>query len=183
MGSTIEKDGKRYRNLTGMRFGSLVVLKQVENNERSETQWLCLCDCGRECVKAGWRLTGGRTKSCGCLKKRCFGKKHGLYDTRLYGIYRSMKARCYNKHRKEYTNYGGRGIVVCDEWRNNFAAFYNWAIEHGYDKDAPHHVCTLDRIDNDGNYEPENCRWVDMKVQNHNRRTVHYRNQYSRRDV
>lgn len=92
--------------------------------------------------------------------------KHGKYNTRLHSIWNSMITRCYSKHRKSYKNYGGRGIVVCIEWRNDFMTFYNWAYENGYNDKL-----TLDRINNDGNYEPNNCRWVDYKTQARNRRS------------
>lgn len=93
---------------------------------------------------------------------------------RLYKAWRSMKSRCYNQNSKCYKHYGGRGIIVCDEWLNSYKAFQDWAITNGYDKDAPYSKCTLDRIDVNGNYCPENCRWVDMKTQcNNTRRNVY----------
>ena len=90
--------------------------------------------------------------------------------TRLYRVWASMKDRCYNPNKKEYHNYGGRGITICDEWRDDFQEFHDWAFTNGYDENAPRGACTLDRIDVNGNYCTENCRWVDMKTQNNNRR-------------
>lgn len=94
--------------------------------------------------------------------------KDGRKGTRLYSIYRNILSRCYNKHIKHYKNYGGRGIIVCDEWLKDFSYFYEWALKNDYKKDL-----TIDRIDVNGNYEPNNCRWVDMKTQSRNRRANH----------
>lgn len=96
-------------------------------------------------------------------------QKHGKSNTRLYNIWTHMKARCYNKNDQHYENYGSRGIVVCDEWKHNFMNFYNWAMNNGYRENL-----SIDRIDVDGNYEPDNCRWVDVKIQNCNKRTSIY---------
>lgn len=91
-------------------------------------------------------------------------------EKRLRGVYEGIKERCYNPNAKSYKYYGARGICVCDLWLNSYAEFHDWAIENGYVEDAPRGKCTIDRIDCAGNYEPDNCRWVDMKVQNANRR-------------
>jgi len=95
--------------------------------------------------------------------------KHGLKDTRLFRVWNNMLSRCYNPNATGYKNYGARGITVCDEWRNDFKAFYDWAMSHGYSDDL-----TIDRINNDSNYEPTNCRWVDSKTQSTNRSNNHY---------
>lgn len=111
------------------------------------------------------------TKSCGCLNKEMSKQrayKHGLNNTRIYNIYNKIKSRCYYSKDTSYMNYGGRGILICEEWldkQNGFINFYNWAIDNGYTEKL-----TIDRIDNDGNYEPNNCRWVDKKTQNNNKR-------------
>lgn len=110
------------------------------------------------------------TKSCGCLgkaKRKEKTTKHGLYKHRLYNIYTNIKYRCLNKNHRDYINYGARGITVCDDWKNDFLSFYNWALENGY-KDS----LEIDRINNDGNYEPNNCRWTTRTVQNRNKRLI-----------
>lgn len=159
----------KFQDLTGQRFGRLTVIKQAEDhicpNGQHKTQWLCRCECGNEVIILANSLKSGRTTSCGCILK-----KHGLRNTRLYYIWRDMKKRCYNPNNKGYKNYGGRGINVCKEWLDDFQNFYNWSIANGYDDKAKYGVCTIDRIDVNGNYEPSNCRWVDMKIQSRNRR-------------
>ena len=154
-------------DLTGKRFGKLVVLERAEN-DKGRSQWLCRCDCGNLKVINGSNLRHDKSHSCGCL---CIGNhtKHGYSDTRLYHVWHGMRQRCnYPKH-NEFKHYGGRGIRVCDEWNNSFMAFHDWAMSYGYLPDAPRGKCTLDRIDINGNYEPSNCRWVDMKTQMLNR--------------
>ena len=108
-----------------------------------------------------------------------YNKKHGHSNSRLYRIYNNMKSRCYRKYAKEFENYGGRGIRVCNEWlgEDGFINFYNWAYSHGYSEEL-----TIDRINNDGNYEPDNCRWVTMMVQNSNSRHTHMLEYKYRRD-
>lgn len=212
----------KFIDLTGQRFGKLIVIRKAEVNAKREAMWLCRCDCGNETVVSGVLLRRGNTQSCGCKKlfdltgkrfgkltalyrtrKKCGVsawvcrcdcgkekvvrtsllvngtaqncgcepyKKHGLIDTRLYGVWTGMKRRCYEISDKYYKHYGGRGITVCDEWRNDFKSFYDWAMDNGYDENAPKGKCTLDRINTNGNYEPSNCRWVDLTIQNRNKR-------------
>lgn len=158
---------------TNQRYGRLVAIRRV-GTKHHEAAWLCRCDCGNEVVVVGGNLAAGITKSCGCLH-RDNGVKvgrmtiHGGSNTRLHGVWSGMMGRCYVSTSGSYKHYGARGITVCDEW-HDFGVFREWAISTGYDQNAPRGKCTLDRIDNDGNYCPENCRWVDMKVQRHNQR-------------
>ena len=158
----------KFIDLTGQKFGKLTVIKRAENNNRGQTQWLCQCECGNKKIILGNNLKNGTTKSCGCIQKehrlKGFNKTHGNTNTRLYRAWVHIKSRCYNIKVKDYKNYGGRGIIMCDEWLNDFMSFYNWAMANGYQDNL-----TIDRIDVNGNYEPNNCRWVDMKTQQNNR--------------
>lgn len=149
----------------GTKFGKLHVARVVQQatNQR-KTIFECLCDCGNVCNVSYENLVNGHTKSCGCGKSKP-GKenpnyKHGLRKDPLYTHYRAMKERCSNQNYHHYQRYGGRGVCVCEEWLNDFVAFREWALHNGYKKGL-----SLDRIDNDGNYEPNNCRWVDQKTQ------------------
>lgn len=151
--------------MIGKRFGKLIVLEKTTKRDHRHIVYKCLCDCGRITYASGNKLKRGNTKSCGCLKNINHYATHGQTGTRLYSIWLGIKKRCYCKSNKDYQYYGARGISACDEWLNDFQAFYKWAMENGYRDDL-----TIDRIDNDGNYEPSNCRWVDMKTQNNNQR-------------
>lgn len=159
------------KDLVGQRFGRLVVTERVGSDQFKRAMWKCQCDCGKIRVIYGFNLTQGRTKSCGCLKVQqtiLRNTVHGKRKSRLYTTWQNMKKRCSNPNVHNYHRYGGRGITVCDEWRDDFQAFYEWAMANGYEENAPYGQCTIDRIDNDNGYSPDNCRWVDMKVQRHN---------------
>ena len=160
------------KDLTGQRFGRLLVIRH-EGSTNTEAIWRCLCDCGKQVIVRGSSLRRGHTKSCGCLRDEIVSKiqtTHKKTKTRLYNVWTHIKARCYNPTHHAYKNYGERGITVCDEWKNDFPKFYEWAIANGYDENAPKGQCTIDRIDNDKGYSPDNCRWVDIKTQNKNKR-------------
>ena len=159
------------KDMTGKKFGHLTVLERGANKNGGRAVWKCRCECGAIVERYGTDLRAGRTVSCG--KCQCWHTKKDPYNrTRLYWVWHSMKNRCYNPKELAYKSYGGRGILVCDEWRDSFTAFRKWAHSNGYDENAPRGECTLDRIDVNGNYCPENCRWVDMKAQAENKRSA-----------
>lgn len=136
--------------------------------------WVCECDCGNTISVPGILLTTGGTQSCGCLQREILVKRnstHGESKTRLYRVWKGMHSRCNNPHHKSYKNYGGRGIKVCREW-SDFACFEQWAKDSGYDEDAAYGDCTLDRLDVDADYSPQNCRWADAETQANNTRLV-----------
>ena len=160
------------KDLTGQRFGRLVVICREGSTNLGCATWYCRCDCGRESIAEGAKLRKGNTKSCGCLHDEAARErrtKHGKSGTRLNAIWKAMHQRCHNPSNKDYNRYGGRGITVCDEWLHDFQAFYDWSMENGYDENAPYGQCTIDRIDNDKGYSPDNCRWVDAKTQCNNK--------------
>lgn len=159
-----------------MRFGRLTVVSRAEDHVCKSgyhtVMWNCVCDCGNEVVVRGKCLASGATMSCGCLQKELFAErtsKHHGFGTRLYAIWNSMRQRCNNPNHAAYHNYGGRGIKICKEW-DDFAVFREWAYSSGYDDSAPRGSCTLDRINVDDGYYPENCRWVSMREQSRNKR-------------
>ena len=159
----------RREDLTNLRFGKLKVLNEsepIKRNKKTEYCWLCLCDCGNFKVVTSKNLKRGNVKSCGCLLfESKTNLKHGMSTTKIYRIWCGMKRRCNSKNDRAYINYGARGIKVCDEWNNSFELFYRWAINNGYKEGL-----TIERIDNDKGYTPDNCKWATMEEQGHNKR-------------
>lgn len=163
-------------NLVGTCFNHLTVIELDVNRteEKQRSYWLCKCDCGNIKSVRSDSLIDGSIKSCGCLKKKQdkinLGTfKHGLCKTRRFNIWYGMKERCYNVNSEKYKVYGDRGITVCDEWRDSFIIFYNWATNNGYSDEL-----TIDRIDVNGNYEPSNCRWATSTEQSRNKQNTLY---------
>mgnify|MGYP000862296745 CR=1 FL=1 len=148
-------------NLTGMRFGMLKVKERLDERLGKKVLWLCQCDCGKIAKCTTSNLTRGLSTSCGCVRT-----KHNGKGTRLYRIWTGMKDRCLNHNSKYRRRYGGRGITICDEWANDFSVFRQWAIENGYAGGLE-----IDRIDNDCDYCPKNCRWVTTRENVRNRST------------
>jgi hypothetical protein len=163
----------KHHDIIGNRYGKVVVIGEAENKGR-RLMYKCQCDCGNifETRKDG--LLSGHTTSCGCSGKEWrhsgqLNRKHGLYEDRAYWLWAKVRARCYNPNAHEYPNYGGRGIKMCDEWQDA-ENFVKWCYENGYDSSAPKGVCTLERIDVNGNYEPSNCCFKTNLEQQNNRR-------------
>lgn len=164
-------------NLTELKYGRLRVVHRTESVRTKSgtliTMWHCICDCGKETNVSTGNLRSGHTISCGCLGSRATVGKRSITHNKsycgLYSVWSGIKRRCYNPHEEGYHKYGGRGISMCDDWKNDFQSFYEWAIGHGYNKSL-----SIDRIDNNGNYCPENCRWTTAKEQSYNRRNTIY---------
>lgn len=144
------------KDLTGAKFGMLKVISQVKTGPGKGTKWNCLCDCKKTVVRSASALGKNKNPNCGCIRQ-------GQRKTRLYGIWANMKQRCTNPSNPAYPYYGAKGISICDEWANDFLAFQSWALKNGYDDSL-----TIDRVDGNKNYQPDNCRWSTRKEQSNN---------------
>lgn len=167
-----ELSKRKLIDLTGKKFGRLIVLERSNNQKGKDVVWKCRCDCGNYTEVTAGHLKDGHTKSCGCLAKETtskFFKTHGMTDTRLYRIYKKMYRRCYCPQTKWYENYGGRGITICEEWlgKSGFENFAKWAFANGYKDNL-----SIDRKDNDMGYSPNNCKWSTAKEQANNTRST-----------
>ena len=169
----------KFKDLTGMRFGAWTVIERAkdsfDNRGYPVVKWHCLCDCGSEADVFGNSLRSGRSTSCGCVHSAIAVKvakelftTHGESRTRLYKIWAGMMKRCYNQNSSNYPNYGGRGVSVCLDW-HSYESFSDWAHANGYSDEL-----SIDRINVDGSYSPDNCRWVSHIEQSNNRRSNKY---------
>lgn len=161
-------------NLIGKKFGKLYVIEKTNEKAKNngEYKYMCVCDCGKKVLVRGSNLKCGNSKSCGCtgiLKRSYISKGYRAKNIRLYNIYQNIKERCYNENSPAYKNYGNRGIEMCKEWKDDFETFYKWSMKHGYNVNL-----TIDRIDNNKNYEPSNCRWITIQQQQYNKTTSKY---------
>lgn len=169
-------------DMTGYKTGEITVIERA-GSKGGQAAWLCKCSCGKTFIQYGSALRSGKLKSCGHIlrdkserakiaHKTIARIKHGDCAERLYFVWIDIRRRCDSPRDVSYQNYGARGIKVCDEWNSDYLAFKRWAIANGYNPKAKRGECTIDRIDPNGNYSPDNCRWVTMKVQSNNKRNT-----------
>lgn len=160
----------RILDIVGKRFGNFVVMEKIKTDDKSHSYYKCKCDCGNIFIKRRDIIIHSKHQACNeCKRNRPDIITHNHSNTKLYRVYYSIKERCYNPKCKEYHNYGERGIKLCDLWISNFEEFYNWSITHGYEDGLQ-----IDRIDNNSDYSPDNCRWVTPEVNSNNKRTCVY---------
>lgn len=158
-------------DITGQKFNRLTAIRCVGKDKHNYALWEFKCDCGKTIVARGKYVRNGNTKSCGCYnidsikaRNKIIHRKHGETHTKLFHIWTGMLTRCNNKNAINFHDYGAKGVSVCEEWAKDFIKFRDWALENGYSPEL-----TIDRRDFNGNYEPDNCRWITMKEQQRNR--------------
>lgn len=160
--------------IIGKKFNRLTILRFSHKDKWNDKMFECECECGNKIIAIGSHVKNGKIKSCGCLRRdKAKQTKHGLCYSRIYRVWAGLKDKCSNKNNINYVYYGARGIKIYKEWNDSFESFYQWAINNGHKEEILTNGInkwTIDRIDNNGNYEPSNCRWVDMNQQSKNKR-------------